>query len=271
MGGHYINMSKCIKDEHLAQDETETETGVGLKYDNQKLRYDLLPPHALEALVSVYTFGAQKYESNNYRLGINWSRVYAAVMRHLEAWRRGEDIDSESGLQHLAHATWGLFTLMEYNNIASYLDDRPYTWGEEYRKWPDFPAYEFSNYGNIRKEYTEATKKRHGKQYKPIALSDNGRKYKFVALWKNGVRQKTLYVHIAVATLFIRPPDDDYKEWVNHRDGNPENNNACNLEWVTPSGNLQDAYRRGTRKRVKPGKVTHNIDTDSPSPSIKLE
>jgi hypothetical protein len=61
----------------------------------------------------------------NWRLGMSWRRIFAAIMRHAWAWMRGEDRDSESGLPHLAHAAWGCFTLMAYGRGGLGQDDRP--------------------------------------------------------------------------------------------------------------------------------------------------
>lgn len=104
-----------------------TETG-GLKYDGGKTRYDLLPHGPLEALAKTYTFGAKKYTDHNWRKGIAWSRVFGAVMRHMWAFWRGEDIDKESGLPHVAHAAWGCFALLEYMQEHPELDDRFGIW-----------------------------------------------------------------------------------------------------------------------------------------------
>lgn len=97
-----------------------------LRDDSGKARYDLLPPIALASLVDVYSFGAKKYAPNNWRKGMNWSRCFASMCRHLFAWWRGEDFDKESGLHHLAHVAWGCFTLIEYDSEKLGVDDRPY-------------------------------------------------------------------------------------------------------------------------------------------------
>lgn len=68
-----------------------------------KLRYDLVPPEWIEAMAEVMSYGAQKYDDNNWRSGVA-SNYEAALMRHFQAWRMGEDIDPESHLPHLAHA-----------------------------------------------------------------------------------------------------------------------------------------------------------------------
>ena len=62
----------------------------GVKYDQGKLRFDLIPNYPLEKLAEVYTIGASKYSDWNWAKGMNWSRIFAAIERHLQAWKRGE-------------------------------------------------------------------------------------------------------------------------------------------------------------------------------------
>lgn len=77
----------------------------GLKFDKDKPRYDLVPLEALESMVNVLTFGAQKYAPENWRhVELAQDRYFAATLRHLIAVRKGEVLDKESGLPHLAHA-----------------------------------------------------------------------------------------------------------------------------------------------------------------------
>ncbi len=96
----------------------------GRKDDRGKLRFDLLPVKPLEAIVNIYTYGANKYDDNNWRSGIQWGRIFSASMRHMWAFWRGEDFDPESGLPHLAHAAFGCLTLLEYMETHRELDDR---------------------------------------------------------------------------------------------------------------------------------------------------
>lgn len=96
----------------------------GVKYDEQKLRWDLLPFDSVEDIVKVYTFGAEKYGDENWRAGIKWKRIIAAIFRHLTAFVLGEDIDKESGLPHLSHAGWGILTLLWYSRYRIRFDDR---------------------------------------------------------------------------------------------------------------------------------------------------
>lgn len=79
------------------------ELQAGTKYDGGKLPLDLLDPTALEGLARVLEFGAKKYASHNWRGGISYSRLLAALLRHTFAILRGERIDPESGLPHIDH------------------------------------------------------------------------------------------------------------------------------------------------------------------------
>lgn len=85
--------------------EKEYSAELGVKYDTDKLRYDLIPPEASASLAKVLTYGASKYGPDNWmKVDDVIPRYYAAMQRHVEAWRSGEHTDPESGLTHLSHA-----------------------------------------------------------------------------------------------------------------------------------------------------------------------
>ena len=89
------------------------EAVVGTKYDEGKLRYDLVPSDALREVVRVVTFGANKYGPANWQsVADSKARYTAALMRHIEAWRSGENFDPESKLHHLAHAACNCLFLL---------------------------------------------------------------------------------------------------------------------------------------------------------------
>lgn len=94
------------------------------KNDTEKRRMDLLSPIAIAKLADVLTFGAGKYDSNNWRKGLNWSRVLGATLRHLFSFLGGEDKDPESGISHLAHAMCNMMFLLEFEETHKELDDR---------------------------------------------------------------------------------------------------------------------------------------------------
>jgi hypothetical protein len=81
----------------------QSHPASGIKFDQDKLPMDLLDPDAIEGLVAVLRFGSNKYAAHNWRGGISWSRLIAALLRHTFAILRGERLDPESGLPHIDH------------------------------------------------------------------------------------------------------------------------------------------------------------------------
>ncbi len=88
---------------HLKHMKGKELSEEGKKFDDDKLRYDLIPPECLAGLAEVLTYGAKKYGDDNWQK-IEVQRYVSALFRHLEAWRMGEQNDSESGIHHLKHA-----------------------------------------------------------------------------------------------------------------------------------------------------------------------
>lgn len=90
-----------------------------VKYDDGKLRWDLAPFKEFEQVVEVLTFGANKYRDNGW-MSVETHRYQAALMRHFAAYMRGESVDPESGLSHLAHAaTNAIFLMWKENNAQN--------------------------------------------------------------------------------------------------------------------------------------------------------
>jgi hypothetical protein len=108
----------------ITVDDLMTASGRGLRYNEGKLRYDLIPAKANEEYAKVLTKGLEKYPPNNWEKGMPWSEVIASAMRHLEAIRLGEDIDQESGLLHAAHLQCNAAMLTEYYYTKKDFDDR---------------------------------------------------------------------------------------------------------------------------------------------------
>lgn len=94
------------------------------RYNEGKLRYDLVPVFALKEVTRVFTYGAIKYAPDNWRKGLPWTGCIASLERHLQAFKGGEDVDSESGLFHMAHLAVNALFLLEYYKTHPELDDR---------------------------------------------------------------------------------------------------------------------------------------------------
>jgi isopentenyl diphosphate isomerase/L-lactate dehydrogenase-like FMN-dependent dehydrogenase len=84
----------------------------GLKFDQEKLWYNLIDPEFEEDIAKVATFGLKKYGELNWQKVENGSkRYFNALRRHLKAWEKGEKIDPETKLSHLSHAAWNCMAL----------------------------------------------------------------------------------------------------------------------------------------------------------------
>lgn len=92
-----------------------------IKYDSNKIRYDLVPPSAIRGMGEVLTQGLLKYPEHNWKNCDNKDRYIAALYRHLEAWRSGEINDPETNLHHLKHAMTNVAFLID-------LDYNPSNW-----------------------------------------------------------------------------------------------------------------------------------------------
>ena len=89
-------------------------TSEGLKYDSEKPKMNLLPPKAIVEISKVLTFGAEKYDAENWRkLDDLQNRYTAGALRHIFAHMDGEDLDPETNLSHLAHAMCCLLFKLE--------------------------------------------------------------------------------------------------------------------------------------------------------------
>lgn len=100
----------------------------GLRFNQGKTRHDLVPSFAQEQYAKVLTKGAEKYAERNWELGMNWSKIISSLERHLQAIKRGEDYDPETGLLHSAHVMCNAAFLTEYYKIYPQGDDRPHNY-----------------------------------------------------------------------------------------------------------------------------------------------
>ena len=101
-------------------------------------------------------------------------------------------------------------------------------------RWSPIPNthYSISSEGRVRNDETN--------KMKSMDATSDG--YHKVDLYSNGKRT-SVRVHRLVAEAFIPNPNE--LPQINHIDGNKENNNVKNLEWVNNSQNMIHAYRTG--------------------------
>lgn len=97
---------------------------TGQKFDQGKVRMDLIPFAPLEQIAKVLTYGAQKYAPDQWMLVPDAiPRYEAAMLRHITAYKKGEVNDPETGLPHLAHAGCCLMFLLHFTAPCEKVDN----------------------------------------------------------------------------------------------------------------------------------------------------
>lgn len=100
--------------EYLVEILRKNQSITGTKHDQGKPILGAVPPHAELAVGRVLTFGAEKYARGNWdKVEDHENRYMDAALRHLNAHRRGELTDSESGESHLAHAACCILFMLD--------------------------------------------------------------------------------------------------------------------------------------------------------------
>lgn len=95
------------------------------RYDQDKLRMSISPWLGFAEVMAVAEYGAKKYDAHNFRKGLQSTALADAAFRHLAKWMAGEDVDPDSGCEHLAHAAWNLLVALEQKVRGNHgLDDR---------------------------------------------------------------------------------------------------------------------------------------------------
>lgn len=139
---------------------------------------------------------------------------------------------------------------------------------EEWRIIPSigFP-YMASNMGRIKRAartiFYANGKPRHDQEkiLSPCFNKRNGRVY--VAIRQHGFPPRNYLLHRLIAETFCENDSPEIKTTVNHIDGNPQNNKAENLEWVSYGENLKHAYdilnrtHNASSIRKRPVQITH--------------
>jgi len=110
----------------------------GARFNNGKVRHDLLEPFAIDEVAKVFTKGSLKYAPNNWLKGMPWTEVIACAKRHISKIEKGEDFDfdpnckecqegtciNHTGLYHAAHAAWNMLAIVSYYKYCPEYDNR---------------------------------------------------------------------------------------------------------------------------------------------------
>ena len=94
------------------------------RFNDNKIKWSLVSWKALEPMVKVLMFGANKYSPNNWQKGLKYSEISESLQRHLYYFMEGEDDDPESKLSHLGHILCNAMFLSWMFIFRKDLDDR---------------------------------------------------------------------------------------------------------------------------------------------------
>lgn len=111
----------------LHVEELEEIQGQGLRFNEGKPRFDLIPPEPMFALAEHYRRGAEKYADRNWEKGMSWMGCFASIQRHSWAWQQGQDFDPDPliGSHHMIAVAWNAMALHAYHMRGIGTDDRP--------------------------------------------------------------------------------------------------------------------------------------------------
>lgn len=109
---------------------------------------------------------------------------------------------------------------------------------ERWKFIENYPDYEVSDKGKVR------SYKRGWLHFLKLIKDQGG--YFHVTLY-NDKSYKTFRIHRLVLEAFIGYASNNYE--ANHKDGDKENNNFTNLEWVTSQENKEHAVKMGLRSK----------------------
>jgi hypothetical protein len=92
----------------------------------QMARFDLVSPIGLRRLAETCHQGAVRYSPNNWRRGIPASSLLNHALAHIVAYLGGDRSED-----HMSHAAWNLFAVMEFEETRPELIDVPFDLAKE--------------------------------------------------------------------------------------------------------------------------------------------
>ena len=111
------------------------ESGAQREALEHEFRFDLISPFALGRLAETYAEGAMKYDDHNWRKGMPFSSLLNHLLYHINLYSQGDRSED-----HLAHAAWGLFAMMEFEVTDPAQNDLYFNDTEAPAEVPD-PSY----------------------------------------------------------------------------------------------------------------------------------
>lgn len=104
----------------------EKENSRGLRFNEGKLRVDLVPTSAIIGIANGLTIGLTKYPERNWEHGMKWTTVTASLERHFLDFKSGMDYDPDDGVLLIDKVLTNAAFIKEYYSTYLQGDDRPH-------------------------------------------------------------------------------------------------------------------------------------------------
>lgn len=75
----------------------------GTRHNEGKPKWSLVNYNSLVPMIRVLEWGAINYGIDNWKKGLDKKEILESMQRHLASLMDGEELDSQTGLPHMAH------------------------------------------------------------------------------------------------------------------------------------------------------------------------
>lgn len=97
---------------------------VAKKNDEGKADLSLIPYISNVEHAKAMMVGEEKYGRYNYEDGMTASRLMGALLRHANAWNKGEELDPDDGQHHLGSVMACCSMILRQQELGTLIDNR---------------------------------------------------------------------------------------------------------------------------------------------------
>ncbi len=183
----------------------------------------MIPPLGQEPALRNRVHVMKQRKTNNDKLAVKQSKLSEKLLDKLSSQERDELLDWAIEF-YAAKDTSQVALRARFPDFDLSKETEPEQWQDI---WGYKDLYQVSNLGNI-------TNKKTGKMLSQSVLSAGHRQ---VGLFNKNGKRKSHYVHRLVAKAWVTP-GNSHEVVINHKNGNPADNRASNLEWLRQKENI---------------------------------